>query len=164
MISFCFAACADELKKLTRFANVASLLKLHRDDKQQSYIENLEKVSTIYRALGKFNPTGQNVDAKQKALAAEECNCSVQEVEKALETFERLKILASKMKQMQEKGEQIPKTVEEMSNLVNSTFAERKLPQSQDKIPQSHNKEVGRNSPCTCGSGKKFKRCCGRGT
>ncbi|MYH39749.1 MAG: SEC-C domain-containing protein, partial [Candidatus Dadabacteria bacterium] len=23
-------------------------------------------------------------------------------------------------------------------------------------------KKVGRNSPCPCGSGKKYKRCCGR--
>ena len=22
--------------------------------------------------------------------------------------------------------------------------------------------KVGRNDPCTCGSGKKFKKCCGR--
>jgi uncharacterized protein YecA (UPF0149 family) len=23
--------------------------------------------------------------------------------------------------------------------------------------------KLGRNQPCPCGSGKKFKRCCGRG-
>ncbi|MET0255502.1 MAG: SEC-C metal-binding domain-containing protein, partial [Luteibacter sp.] len=23
---------------------------------------------------------------------------------------------------------------------------------------------VGRNDPCACGSGKKFKKCCGAGT
>jgi len=23
-------------------------------------------------------------------------------------------------------------------------------------------KEIGRNDPCTCGSGKKFKQCCGK--
>ena len=23
-------------------------------------------------------------------------------------------------------------------------------------------KEVGRNDPCTCGSGKKYKKCCGK--
>jgi len=23
------------------------------------------------------------------------------------------------------------------------------------------NKEIGRNDPCSCGSGKKFKKCCG---
>ncbi|NOR17519.1 hypothetical protein GQ543_07420, partial [candidate division WOR-3 bacterium] len=24
-------------------------------------------------------------------------------------------------------------------------------------------KKVGRNDPCPCGSGKKYKKCCGRG-
>ena len=24
--------------------------------------------------------------------------------------------------------------------------------------------KVGRNDPCPCGSGKKYKKCCGRGT
>ncbi|MBO4802382.1 MAG: SEC-C domain-containing protein [Bacteroidaceae bacterium] len=24
-------------------------------------------------------------------------------------------------------------------------------------------KKVGRNDPCPCGSGKKYKHCCGRG-
>lgn len=27
--------------------------------------------------------------------------------------------------------------------------------------PRSRNKKVGRNDPCVCGSGKKFKHCCG---
>ena len=25
-------------------------------------------------------------------------------------------------------------------------------------------KKVGRNDPCPCGSGKKYKKCCGQGT
>jgi len=25
-----------------------------------------------------------------------------------------------------------------------------------------HSHKVGRNDPCVCGSGKKFKKCCGR--
>ncbi|MGB0129433.1 MAG: YchJ family protein [Rhodocyclaceae bacterium] len=28
-------------------------------------------------------------------------------------------------------------------------------------VPQRHVVKVGRNDPCTCGSGKKFKKCCG---
>ena len=27
--------------------------------------------------------------------------------------------------------------------------------------PIKSSKSVGRNDPCTCGSGKKFKKCCG---
>ncbi|HBE45645.1 MAG TPA: hypothetical protein DDW17_09465 [Deltaproteobacteria bacterium] len=27
---------------------------------------------------------------------------------------------------------------------------------------QKHNKKIGRNDPCPCGSGKKYKKCCGK--
>ena len=29
-------------------------------------------------------------------------------------------------------------------------------------LPHTSAKVVGRNDPCPCGSGKKYKRCCGR--
>ena len=31
----------------------------------------------------------------------------------------------------------------------------------QAKQPMTAEKKVGRNDPCTCGSGKKYKKCCG---
>ena len=50
--------------------------------------------------------------------------------------------------------------------------ARRKLPPEQrspspetSKHPspvKSQGKKVGRNEPCPCGSGKKYKKCCGR--
>ena len=30
------------------------------------------------------------------------------------------------------------------------------------KKPVTHDKKVGRNQPCPCGSGKKYKQCCGK--
>ena len=29
-------------------------------------------------------------------------------------------------------------------------------------LAQNHKKKMGRNDPCPCGSGKKYKKCCGR--
>ena len=34
--------------------------------------------------------------------------------------------------------------------------------ESEKKIPIEKKQKVSRNSPCTCGSGKKYKHCCGR--
>ena len=32
-------------------------------------------------------------------------------------------------------------------------------------VEQAHKEEtVGRNDPCPCGSGKKYKKCCGKGS
>ena len=34
--------------------------------------------------------------------------------------------------------------------------------ESVSQTPQAHKDEVGRNDPCPCGSGKKYKNCCGK--
>lgn len=34
--------------------------------------------------------------------------------------------------------------------------------QERPKIPPAHSDKVGRNSPCPCGSRKKYKKCCGK--
>jgi hypothetical protein len=34
---------------------------------------------------------------------------------------------------------------------------------AEDWLRSAENQNVGRNAPCPCGSGQKFKRCCGRG-
>ncbi len=36
------------------------------------------------------------------------------------------------------------------------------LPPPVQPIEADKSKEVGRNDPCPCGSGKKFKKCCGQ--
>ena len=40
-------------------------------------------------------------------------------------------------------------------------FAGGKMPQR--KEPARSGEKVGRNDPCPCGSGKKYKKCCGAG-
>ena len=34
--------------------------------------------------------------------------------------------------------------------------------QMTDKVSKKKQKDIGRNDPCPCGSGKKFKKCCGK--
>lgn len=36
------------------------------------------------------------------------------------------------------------------------------LPPPVEPIKADKDKEVGRNDPCPCGSGKKYKKCCGK--
>jgi preprotein translocase subunit SecA len=36
--------------------------------------------------------------------------------------------------------------------------------QSASQVHSLHDKAIGRNDPCLCGSGKKYKKCCGRDT
>jgi preprotein translocase subunit SecA len=41
------------------------------------------------------------------------------------------------------------------------TFEGRGRHQTNPAQPFKGNDKVGRNDPCPCGSGKKFKKCCG---
>jgi len=42
------------------------------------------------------------------------------------------------------------------------TSGEKKQTQTEKKVRNEEGEKVGRNDPCPCGSGKKYKRCCGR--
>jgi len=39
---------------------------------------------------------------------------------------------------------------------------EKQLKQSLSNTPKKPLVKVGRNEPCPCGSGKKYKKCCGK--
>ena len=59
-------------------------------------------------------------------------------------------------------GEIVPGMLaEELRKRFGKTFGQRLKPIN---IPltekQVHEMKIGRNDPCPCGSGKKFKRCC----
>ena len=42
--------------------------------------------------------------------------------------------------------------------------AEEELIKKTEKVPPIHaDQPPGRNDPCPCGSGKKYKKCCGKG-
>lgn len=58
--------------------------------------------------------------------------------------FERPKLLKSKHPQLYE--------------LLERIFAQ----QMTDKVSKKKQRDIGRNDPCPCGSGQKFKRCCGK--
>ncbi|MHC4639425.1 MAG: SEC-C metal-binding domain-containing protein [Planctomycetota bacterium] len=44
--------------------------------------------------------------------------------------------------------------------------AAAQAPQGEQKVKQIVHEQpkVGRNDPCPCGSGKKYKKCCGQNT
>jgi len=48
------------------------------------------------------------------------------------------------------------------SRRLQAQAASRDTREQQKTAPIRAEKTVGRNEPCPCGSGKKFKNCCGR--
>jgi preprotein translocase subunit SecA len=56
------------------------------------------------------------------------------------------------------KGPAPKRTVSPMAKVANSTRGD--IGKQAEKI---EGKKIGRNDPCPCGSGKKYKHCCGKG-
>ena len=59
-------------------------------------------------------------------------------------------ILSAMLADSHERGAHLAEPVDDDESLEPSTSIRHMSP------------KIGRNDPCTCGSGKKFKRCCGR--
>jgi uncharacterized protein YecA (UPF0149 family) len=57
--------------------------------------------------------------------------------------------------------EETPELYQEMQRFYGGDPAVTKL-DAGDRAAEDPWRDVGRNDPCPCGSGKKFKRCCGR--
>ena len=56
-----------------------------------------------------------------------------------------------------------PYTVEEVARLVEEeNKGEEHQAKKNEKFKEVANKKIGRNERCLCGSGKKYKHCCGR--
>ena len=68
------------------------------------------------------------------------------------EAFELFEILLLKVK---------TQTIKFLFNLNVVVEKEKNTLEEPKKVLKTP-KKIGRNSPCTCGSGKKYKHCCGR--
>jgi len=55
-----------------------------------------------------------------------------------------------------------PPVTADLSKEMEKWAAERKADAGVAKSPARSTRKQGRNEPCACGSGKKFKKCCGR--
>jgi hypothetical protein len=55
-----------------------------------------------------------------------------------------------------------PKELYEKNRLERESDKEKNLPDNVILFPQKKAAKIGRNDPCPCGSGKKYKNCCGK--
>ncbi|NLP43484.1 MAG: preprotein translocase subunit SecA [Peptococcaceae bacterium] len=55
-----------------------------------------------------------------------------------------------------------PRIMTQTPEQPQNTSENRYADQEQTKKPRRTGEQIGRNEPCPCGSGKKYKRCCGR--
>uniref|UniRef100_A0A1D1YKE9 Protein translocase subunit SecA n=1 Tax=Anthurium amnicola TaxID=1678845 RepID=A0A1D1YKE9_9ARAE len=116
-----------------------------------------EKQAAILQYLGSIDPTGENLQVKQKQDAAKHCNCTITEVENVLSKYLWAKGAQKKIEKLKEEGKPMPNSFSEVKKLMGST------PLDLARSNLANSGQLGRNAPCPCGSNKKYKRCCGKG-
>ena len=142
------------IEKLVMLRNV--------DEKWQGHIDNMDhlKEGIHLRAYGQTNP----VDAyrSESFYLFDEMTDSIKEdTIKAVYTLkynaENTKNTVDKLGQSVNKADTFSKS--QIDNM-RQVMAGKTQPQKQEPIRVE--KTVGRNEPCPCGSGKKYKQCCGK--
>ncbi len=80
--------------------------------------------------------------------------CTKEEAKKIFSEWQKsdpdtIHVLKDRYREMKEVGRRL---VAEDGNKMVSKYS----------VPVGRNQKIGRNAPCPCGSGRKYKKCCGR--
>ncbi|KAL6909900.1 hypothetical protein ACP4OV_001559 [Aristida adscensionis] len=113
-----------------------------------------EKHSAVLRYLGAIDPTGEKLQTSDKINATKHCNCTIAEVEHILAKYTWAREAQTKILKLKEEGKPLPKTFNEIQNLVGST------PMDVGRANLEKSGQISRNSLCPCGSKKRYKRYC----
>lgn len=83
---------------------------------------------------------------------------------KLLANMNAEQVMSKEVQEASESGADEPKQFENVDNIFKSDVREK----MQEEIDENkgsnvtHHDKIGRNDPCPCGSGKKYKKCCGK--
>ncbi|MDC3413534.1 SEC-C metal-binding domain-containing protein [Aquibacillus sp. 3ASR75-11] len=100
----------------------------------------------------------------EKAISILEAGLEIEGLKDRYDVLERLRNLYDGL-DMKQKAKEIQQEVQGQKmkdkgqQLSDIRFINKKVNQSSNTIS---NKKIGRNAPCPCGSGKKYKKCCGK--
>ncbi|CAL5038144.1 unnamed protein product [Urochloa decumbens] len=121
---------------------------------EATVVNAFEKHSAVLRYLGAIDPTGE-LQNSDKVNATKHCNCTIADVEHILAKYTWAKEAQKKMAKLKEEGKPLPKTFNEIQNLMGST------PTDVGRSNLAKGGQISRNALCPCGSKKRYKRCCG---
>ena len=121
------------------------------DNKWMEHLDHMDMLreGINLRAYGQRNPL---VEYKIEALAMfEEMEAAIQDQIASL--IYHVAIVAQEEQKVQDR----------LQTAQASHGDEVSPAETQKKLKDADGKKIGRNDPCPCGSGKKYKNCCGRG-
>ena len=79
----------------------------------------------------------------------------------AKEAIDKVLAVDRRRREAQQKSDKNKQETKQLSAQIGMLMKQGKKPIMVQQTPVKH-KKIGRNEPCPCGSGKKFKNCCGK--
>jgi len=135
------------------------------------WVEHLDAMASLRQGIG-LRGYGQRdplIEYKKEAYGLyNELNNLIQKevVYSIFKMGDVEKIIAPALVDMAKTFSAPPKTMDSSSSFAGEFFSPEKNEERpaaiKTKMKNAEGNKVGRNDPCPCGSGKKFKKCCGR--
>jgi uncharacterized protein YecA (UPF0149 family) len=100
--------------------------------------------------------TDGNLTILQIQSIAHRSGFEIKEVQMMLQKYQQSYSLMRAVLKLKSEGKPIPNTINELTTMMREINAAPKT-----NVTQQNHHPTGRNDPCSCGSGKKYKLCCG---
>ncbi|KAL2643806.1 hypothetical protein R1flu_011393 [Riccia fluitans] len=155
---FDLATFADQLKRARQFGKLTQFGRGLPKGGEAIAQRSLERQEEILRKLSTYSLDGQRLTAQNKNEVAAQCSCTVRDVEDVLGKYEWTREANRRVIKLKEEGKPLPKSLDEIEKLMGGRWK----PASSVNLSKENGGQQSRNSPCPCGSGKKYKRCCGK--
>uniref|UniRef100_A0A0D9WPI1 Uncharacterized protein n=1 Tax=Leersia perrieri TaxID=77586 RepID=A0A0D9WPI1_9ORYZ len=134
-----FADTMEKARKLGTFKNFVM-----GRCKEATVVNAFEKHSAVLRYLGSIDPTGEKLKSSDKISATKHCNCTIADVEHILAKYTWAKEAQKKIEKLKEEGKPLPKSFNEVQNLMGST----PLEVGRENLAKSG--QISRNALCPC--------------
>mgnify|MGYP004525926735 CR=1 FL=1 len=140
---------ADELRELERVV----MLKIV-DQKWMDHIDAMDELKNGIglRAYGQEDPV-----VKYRIEGGDMYDAMIYDIQ-----YDVVKLLMNIRKQEEVKREEVAKITGAALQAINSLDNGEQIKSEENKTVVNDGPKVGRNDPCPCGSGKKYKNCCGK--
>ncbi|CAI7753120.1 unnamed protein product, partial [Closterium sp. NIES-53] len=167
---------ANQLKRARQFGQLTTFGKSLPKGGQSVVTNSLRKQEVITLALAAYAAEAKLADERLsipfsvRQRVASETGSTMGEIDMLLAKYEWFAEAANRMQALQDQGKPLPRSFAEIEQMMGGPWSP---PKTGARSGASAGSAGGagsaaaapaRNNPCPCGSGKKYKRCCGAGT
>ncbi|CAI5982990.1 unnamed protein product [Closterium sp. NIES-65] len=167
---------ANQLKRARQFGQLTTFGKSLPKGGQSVVTNSLRKQEVITLALASYAAEAKLADERLsipfsvRQRVASETGSTMGEIDMLLAKYEWFAEAANRMQALQDQGKPLPRSFAEIEQMMGGPWSP---PKTGARSGASAGLAGGagsaaaapaRNNPCPCGSGKKYKRCCGAGT